>query len=53
MPSAQHPTPPILSDGVVSLRGTVPDEARRKLALETAKKVDGVKELIDLIAVAK
>ncbi|MBP1612026.1 MAG: hypothetical protein H6Q01_689 [Acidobacteria bacterium] len=40
-------------DGVVSLRGTVPDEARRKLALETAKKVDGVKELIDLIAVAK
>jgi osmotically-inducible protein OsmY len=40
-------------DGVVSLRGTVPDEARHKLALETAKKADGVKQVIDLVSVAK
>jgi len=40
-------------EGVVSLRGTVPDEARRKLALETTKKVDGVKQVIDLISVGK
>jgi hyperosmotically inducible protein len=40
-------------DGVVSLRGTVPDEARRKLALETARKVDGVKQVVDLVSVAK
>lgn len=40
-------------DGVVSLRGTVPDEARRKLALDTAKNVGGVKRVIDLVAVAK
>ncbi len=40
-------------DGVVSLRGTVPDEARRKIALDATRKVGGVKQVIDLISVAK
>jgi hyperosmotically inducible protein len=36
----------------VSLRGTVPDAARRDLALKTAAKVEGVAKVIDLIVVA-
>lgn len=40
-------------EGVVCLRGTVPDEARRRIALDTTRKVGGVKQVIDLIAVAK
>jgi osmotically-inducible protein OsmY len=40
-------------DGVVSLRGTVPDEARRKIALDTTRKTGGVKQVIDLISIAK
>jgi len=38
-------------DGVVSLRGTVPDEARKKIALDTAAKTNGVKRVVDLIKV--
>lgn len=37
------------SDGVVSLRGVVPDENRRKIALETARKTSGVDRVIDLL----
>lgn len=37
------------SDGVVSLRGVVPDENRRELALETARKTNGVDRVIDLL----
>lgn len=39
------------SDGVVSLRGKVPDDARKKIALDTAAKTSGVKQVIDLIKV--
>ncbi len=39
--------------GSVSLRGPVPDEARYKLALDAAKKVQGVKRVIDLLEVEK
>ena len=38
-------------DGVVAIRGTVPDEARLKFAQETAAKVHGVRKLIDLLRV--
>jgi len=38
-------------EGVVSLRGTVPDENRKKLALDTAQKTKGVKKVIDLLKV--
>jgi osmotically-inducible protein OsmY len=41
------------SDGVVSLRGTVPDNYRRKLALETARGVSGVKKVVDLLKVGR
>ncbi|HEX9734134.1 MAG TPA: BON domain-containing protein [Thermoanaerobaculia bacterium] len=37
------------SNGVVSLRGKVPDENRRKLALETARNTSGVDRVIDLL----
>lgn len=37
------------ADGVVSLRGWVPDAAREKIALDTARGVRGVREVIDLI----
>jgi osmotically-inducible protein OsmY len=40
-------------EGVVSLRGTVPDEARKAVALATAKKSKGVKSVVDLIEVGK
>jgi len=41
------------TDGVVSLRGTAPDANRKKLALDTAGKTEGVKRVIDLIKVKK
>lgn len=39
------------ADGVVSLRGELPDEARRGYALKAARSVDGVKKVIDLIKI--
>lgn len=39
------------ADGVVSLRGWVPDAQRKELALSTAAAVSGVTETIDLIRV--
>jgi len=38
-------------EGVVSLRGELPDEARRGFALKAARSVDGVKKVIDLIKI--
>lgn len=38
-------------DGIVSLRGTVPDEARKKIALDAAAKTQGVERVVDLIKV--
>lgn len=38
-------------DGVVSVRGPVPDEARRKIALDTVNGLQGVKKVIDLMKV--
>jgi hyperosmotically inducible protein len=38
-------------DGVVSLRGTLPDASRKQIALDTAGKTKGVKKVIDLIKV--
>ena len=38
-------------DGVVSLRGTLPDANRKQLALETAGKTKGVRKVIDLIKI--
>lgn len=35
----------------VTLRGTAPDAEREKIALETARGVDGAEEVIDLIEV--
>ncbi len=39
------------TDGVVSLRGALPDASRKELALATATKTPGVKRVIDLIKV--
>lgn len=39
------------TDGVVSLRGTLPDEERRKLALKAAEGTTGVKKVVDLLRV--
>lgn len=39
--------------GTVSVRGTVPDEARLKIARDTVKAAPGVKKFIDLLEVAK
>lgn len=39
------------SDGVVSLRGTLPDAERKSLALRTAEKTSGVKKVVDLLRV--
>ncbi|MGE5346261.1 MAG: BON domain-containing protein, partial [Acidithiobacillales bacterium] len=39
--------------GSVLVRGTLPDEARLKIARETAKGVPGVKRVIDLLEVEK
>jgi hyperosmotically inducible protein len=38
-------------DGVVSLRGTLPDANRKQLALDTAGKTKGVRKVIDLIKI--
>ncbi|MBI4914976.1 MAG: BON domain-containing protein [Acidobacteria bacterium] len=37
------------TDGVVSLRGTVPDDERRDLAVRAAKGVSGVTKVVDLL----
>jgi hyperosmotically inducible periplasmic protein len=39
------------TDGVVSVRGQVPDRQRKDLALQAAQKTSGVKKVIDLIEV--
>ena len=38
---------------IVSLRGTLPDDNRKQLALQTAGKTEGVRRVIDLIKVKK
>jgi osmotically-inducible protein OsmY len=38
-------------DGVVSLRGTLPDDSRKKIAIEAATNTKGVKRVVDLIKV--
>ena len=38
-------------DGVVSLRGTLPDESRKQIALDAVTKTKGVTRVIDLIKV--
>ena len=40
-----------VTDGVVSLRGKMPDEERRRLALTTAEKTPGVQKVINLLQV--
>ncbi|HEV8580513.1 MAG TPA: BON domain-containing protein [Thermoanaerobaculia bacterium] len=39
------------SEGVVSLRGTLPDEERKSLALRVARETSGVKQVVDLLQV--
>ncbi len=39
------------SDGVVSLRGTLPDRERKSLALRAAEETSGVKKVVDLLEV--
>jgi osmotically-inducible protein OsmY len=39
------------SGGVVSLRGTLPDQERKSIALRAAEKTPGVKKVIDLLRV--
>mgnify|MGYP006198154293 CR=1 FL=1 len=41
------------TDGVVSLRGKVPDRQRKELALRAAHETPGVKKVIDLIEVRR
>jgi osmotically-inducible protein OsmY len=41
------------TDGVVSLRGRVPDRERKELALRAARDTQGVKKVIDLIEVRR
>ena len=40
-------------EGVVALRGTVPDQARYDVALKTAASVKGVKQVIDLLRIGE
>jgi hyperosmotically inducible protein len=40
-----------VADGVVSLRGTLPDRERKSLALRTAEDTPGVKKVVDLLKV--
>jgi len=40
-------------EGVVSLRGTVPDQARYDIALKTAESVKGVKQVVDLLRIGE
>ena len=42
-----------MSNGVVTLRGRVPDEGMREAAVELATRVDGVISVDDLIEVAQ
>lgn len=39
------------TDGVVSLRGTLPDPERKSLALKAARGTSGVKDIVDLLQV--
>lgn len=39
------------SDGVVSLRGTLPDDERRRIALRAAETTSGVQKVVDLLRV--
>lgn len=39
------------TDGVVSLRGTLPDPERKSLALRTVRETAGVKQVVDLVQV--
>lgn len=39
------------TDGVVSLRGTLPDTERKSLALKAARGTSGVKQVVDLLKV--
>jgi osmotically-inducible protein OsmY len=39
------------SDGVISLRGTLPDRERKSLALKAAEGTSGVKKVVDLLKV--
>lgn len=41
------------TDGVVSLRGHVPDEERRELAKRTAGRINGVKKVLDLLTLRR
>ncbi|HYO17003.1 MAG TPA: BON domain-containing protein [Thermoanaerobaculia bacterium] len=41
------------TDGVVSLRGTLPDRDRRQLALRVAEETSGVKQVVDLLQVRR
>jgi osmotically-inducible protein OsmY len=40
-----------VTDGVASVRGTVPDRERKSLALKAAERTSGVKKVIDLVEV--
>ena len=40
-----------VAEGVVSLRGTLPDRERKSLALRTAEETPGVKKVVDLLEV--
>jgi osmotically-inducible protein OsmY len=40
------------TDGVVSLRGTVPDRQRHEIAVKTAKETKGVRKVVDLLKTA-
>jgi hyperosmotically inducible periplasmic protein len=39
------------TDGVISLRGTLPDPERKSLALKAARGTSGVKQVVDLLTV--
>jgi len=41
------------SEGVVSLRGSLPDPERKTLALRTAQETSGVKKVVDLLEVQR
>jgi osmotically-inducible protein OsmY len=41
------------TDGVVSLRGTLPDRERQRLALRVAEETSGVKQVVDLLQVRR
>lgn len=41
------------TDGVVSLRGGLPDRQRKELALRTVRETSGVKKVIDLVDVSR